>query len=233
MFKKANIFRIKTSNMGTAGRITMESNKSILLRVSLTLALILAVGGVADCKSREDDEDDSAAVVAALLNNSTGLNSNFNGTVKDSLGNTWMKCSYGQTFESKTDQCTGTGGGTTYNAQSMAFCTVEDLCTDTTTLNANSGPAYTACEDLTLAGLTTWRLPDYTELVSLINGQTRDSFLIFFPQTPDDKNFWTRTEPSGGDSDAYSVSFASSTMAQVDTENKVTTSNYVRCIVPK
>lgn len=210
-----------------------RTNSPALRRRLMTLtalALIVALAGL--CKSREDDEDDSAAIAAALINSDSGLTSNFNGTVTDILGNVWMKCSYGQTYESETDQCTGTGGGTTYDAQSLAFCDVENLCTDTNTLYANDGDAYDACENLSFADRTDWRLPDYTELVALVNSQTRTSFLIFFPQTPDDKNFWSRNEPSGGDSDAYSVNFADATIGSVETENKVTTANYVRCVSP-
>lgn len=200
---------------------------SLWILTGLVTCLVLV-----NCKSREDDENGDDALLTALANSEAGTNSNFNGTVTDSLGNVWMKCAYGQVYEADTDQCTGTGGGTTFGAQSFQFCESSNLCTDTTLLQANEGPAFDACDGLSLAGLTDWRLPDYTEMVTLINGQSRDSFLVFFPQTPDDKAFWSRNEANPGDSDAQSVSFAAATMGTVDTENKVTTSNYIRCISP-
>ncbi|MBE7439778.1 MAG: DUF1566 domain-containing protein [Spirochaetales bacterium] len=198
------------------------------MRVMFFSGFILSFGLIVNCASKKEDNGLTAAVALAQAGAYTNA---YNGTVTDVNGNTWMKCTVGQSYNSKQDDCTGTGTPTVYGARSVSYCTIANGCTDAAL--ANSGPAYDECNNLSLAGISGWRLPAQAELVALIGGQTRSSFLYFFPQTPDDKPFWGRDENSAGSESAYTVSFAESTMSQVGTANKVTGKSYVRCIKPK
>ena len=74
---------------------------------------------------------------------------------------TFMKCSQGQTWNSKTNSCDGT-------AIRYEFCPTGDNACDNGTI-LTSGPAYTTCNDLNFAGKTDWRAPTKNELKTLIH----------------------------------------------------------------
>lgn len=158
----------------------------------------------------------------------SSFSDNFNGVVRDANGAYWMKCTFGQAFNSGLNDCSGTGGGTTYGAKSLAFCSVDDLCVGAD-LVANDGPAFSACDTLDLGGFSDWRLPGRFELSGLASTFDRDTFLNVFPQTPDDKYFWSGNQDDGDSSDAFGVSFAESTYSQTASFQKKDSVLYVRC----
>ncbi len=178
------------------------------------------------CKNEE--KKDSSLALAVI----GSFQDNFNGTVTDSSGKMWMKCAYGQVWSDITNTCTGTGGGTTYGAQSVAACDVEGFCYDSTTLTLNSGPAYNACKSVNLGGFTDWRLPTRYELAGLIQSlSNRETMLLVFPNSPDDKFFWTGSINEVDPKLAYSVNTASTDFGKEYTRN-TTTVLYVRCVRP-
>ena len=155
-----------------------------------------------------------------------------NGTVLDlGSGRIWMKCTHGQVWDGTLNTCGGTGGPTSYGASSVAFCTLPGACVDPLTLQSNSGPAFIACNDLTFAGHTDWRLPTQLELLGVATGMVnRDQYQFIFPQTPDDKYFWTGEQSTEKADYALGVSFAEGTFGNVLSFDKVTSELYVRCI---
>lgn len=79
---------------------------------------------------------------------------------------TWMKCTYGNTYDSGGNTCTGT-------ATTGTFCSTQtNACNDGTTLNGSgTSGAYTACNSLNATavyGKTNWRVPTKNELKLLV-----------------------------------------------------------------
>lgn len=177
-------------------------------------------------KDEEEDLDMTALLVLATFRD------NLNGTVTAPTGLIVAKCSYGQVWNGALNNCAGTGSESAYGAQSMAYCSVANSCHDTSTLYATSGPAFTACSSYSVSSVTGWRLPTVAELQGLTTSLNRTSLLVLFPQTPDDKDAWSReTNSSKTDySESYGVSFAQSTFGQKTSYNKVSAPLYVRCV---
>ncbi|MBX7059594.1 MAG: DUF1566 domain-containing protein [Leptospirales bacterium] len=208
-------------------------NMSLKRMATLAAALVLVVAAAASCKSEEDED------WLGLLLSSSGVTDNYNGTVNQVIGTgtfSWMKCTQGQAWNAALNNCAGTGSGTVYGATSLAFCTVitggASYCTTNEGV-ANSGPAYDSCSNLVFAGQSDWRLPTQGELASLAAFSSRSALLYTFPQTPDDKYFWTgsaNTTDTDGTS-AWSISFAENTFGDQLAAEK-DTPRYVRCIRP-
>lgn len=201
-------------------------------RLNVFFILIISVFVYA-CSSKSDSNDDET--LAALLVLSQGFSDNFDGTVSQN-NLMWMKCSQGQTWSGSTNDCTGSGGGTTYNAVSLQFCSTltgsySDCTTsDSTAPTATSGPAFDSCDTLNFANHTDWRLPTKVELELLVANVNRDAFLNLFPQTPDDKIFWSSTgnkDKSDG-SEAAGVNFSESNFGASEFATKDSV-KYLRC----
>ncbi|MBL8021837.1 MAG: DUF1566 domain-containing protein [Leptospirales bacterium] len=191
--------------------------------------LLLGLGVLlVSCKKTEDKESVSYSDLALLAT----FGDQGNGTITAPGGYLVAKCAVGQVWNGGLNNCAGTGSGTTYGAQSVAYCSVANSCADTTTLQATSGPAFVACSNYSVSGITGWRLPSVSELTSLTTSFNRATILLMFPQTPDDKFFWTReTNPNKTDySEAYGVSFAESTFGTMTSYDKVASPLYVRCV---
>lgn len=195
--------------------------------IALGLVLALAVG--TSCKKKDDGTalDWSAQLLASGSFTDLG-----NGSVQAvSTGLIWTKCTIGQSWNGTLNNCTGTGSGTVYGAASKAFCSVdfENGCIDNNTLVASSGPAFDSCAALGNG----YRLPTIFELEAFANTVAdRNTLLIVFPQTPDDKPFWSGSQNTSQTSgkEARVVFFAENTFGQTDSFNKASGVAYVRCV---
>ncbi|MCB1169295.1 MAG: DUF1566 domain-containing protein [Leptospiraceae bacterium] len=197
--------------------------------ISLLTFFLVFLNIAVACQDSGDDEADWSTTITTLAN----FSDNGDGTVTQGTL-VWMKCAQGQVWDGSLNTCTGTGSGTTYGAVSLGYCEQATLdasgtCTDGGTLESNSGPAYSSCNGLTFAGSSNWRLPTKYELDLLAEGFNRETFLYVFPQTPDDKYFWTGTQVEDDTATAYTVSFAKSTFGNVQSTSK-TSPKYVRCV---
>jgi hypothetical protein len=193
--------------------------------VMITIALFIG-----SCQSSDDEEVDWSTAITTL----SSFADNGDGTVTQSGSLIWMKCSQGQVWDSSINACSGTGAGTTYGAFSLAYCESATLdasgtCTNAATLESDSGPAFSSCANLTFAGSSDWRLPTRYELSLLAEGFSRETFLYAFPQTPDDKYFWSGTQDEDDTTLGYSVSFAQITFGNEQTSTK-SSPRYVRCV---
>ena len=219
----------------------MKSFGFMKITALLILAAFLLSSGA--CKKKDDDNTD-AATMSWIANLTVGLGFTDlgNGLIQDINTNlVWMKCSYGQVWNAAFNDCAGIGGFTTYGAKSLAFCeaVLDHSITECTTEDAVnpiaiSGPAFNACAYETTGGLA-WRLPTREEMNAFATVIATKTMLDYvFPQTPDDKFFWTSTakaESEDGE-ESYGVSFAAQTFGQTDLFHKANANLYVRCISP-
>ena len=227
--------RTSIARNATTESSTMKTNSLKILTTTL-LAGMLALGGL-HCSSESDEEEIELLTLSAISNIFTD---NLNGTLTQNTGLVWMKCAQGQVWDAALNTCGGTGGGTTYGAVSLNFCSVltgnYSDCTDANTLApvATSGPAFDSCNNLVFAGASDWRVPTRSELGTMASSMlTRANLLVYFPQTPDDKNFWSSNgnENESDGSEAYSYNFAQNTFAQENIVQKDSV-QYVRCVRP-
>jgi len=124
----------------------------------------------------------------------------------DATGLLWMKCALKNPGTSEPDSTSA--------------------CTD----SHNNAPwlqALSACETLTFAGRTNWRLPSVREIASIfkygITGPTIDS--TYFPNT-DPTDHWSSTTSTSSTTAAYTGDFWSAQLLR-----PVKSSNaYVRCV---
>ncbi len=179
------------------------------------------------CQNPKDSESQLDALSAATVVMS--YQDNGNGTVTGPDGLLWMKCAYGQVWDPAWNSCTGTGAGTTFGARSVQYCQLEGQCTDPVTLLASSGPAFDACNNLTLGGLTGWRLPNRYELGNIGSGMDRPTMLWIFPQTPDDKEFWSASQEENDPALALTMSFSGLNFGKEYGRQK-TDVKYVKCV---
>jgi len=196
------------------------------LAAGLLLALLmLPFAGCSKSKSSSKD-----AISYAMLSILSTFTDNRNGTITSPNGYLIAKCAVGQVWNSSLNNCAGTGSASAYGAQSMAYCLVANSCNDSS-LNANSGPAYTACSNYSVSSVTGWRLPSIVELQSLTGSLNRASILTVFPETPDDKYFWSREADSTSTSysQALGISFAENSFGTKQGFDKVSSALYVRC----
>lgn len=108
-----------------------------------------------------------------------------NGVVQDkNTGLMWMRCAYGQIWDSTNSTCTGTPVQITWQ------------------------DALQASEQETLGGYSDWRLPNVKELATIVEKRCTDPAVnaTLFPATPAD-NFWTSTTVVDSASWAWSVAF--------------------------
>ena len=220
----------------------MNQNKTtgkdfFALGVALALLLSISLGTSCNLLKKKSSDDETLEWFASVFAGSR-FKDNGNGTVTDSdTGRTWMKCAVGQVHTSL-GNCQGTGGGTTFGARSMAFCEFVDGNTITECVNfdplypiATSGPAFAACSAESAGGHTDWRLPTREELTLLAGGLDRATFIVTFPESPDDKYFWSGSGKGSSDgTDAYGVSFAANTWGESYLYHKANSNLYVRCV---
>ncbi len=201
--------------------------------LSSILALLLSLMWVAlpSCSSSSSSSSSETDTLMQLYLLQSRFTDNLNGTITEGTL-TWMKCAQGQAWASVLNNCQGTGAGTTYGATSMNWCQYEGLCFDATTLSANAGPAYDSCNGLSYAGATDWRLPTRYELALLASNITYSGYIAFFPDTPDDKYFWSGTVNTDNTKEAVIVGFGESSFGEVQFGTTNTAVHYVRCVRP-
>lgn len=217
---------------------SQESHSRSRLRLRRCATALLSAAlfiTLAACESQDEEETAELLTLGALSNIFVD---NGNGTLTQNTGLIWMRCAQGQVWDSSLNTCGGTGGGTTFGAVSLNYCSVLTGnfadCTDgnAATPTATSGPAFDSCNTLSFAGADNWRLPTRTELSTMGTSLlTRANMLIFFPETPDDKSFWSGSanENESDGSEAYAINFAQNTYAQENILQKDTV-HYVRCV---
>lgn len=222
--------RAKLSNAIVKGQRKMVRRSLSILLIAMSLVVL-------HCPDPESSEQTVDWFMVPFL--SQLFTDNGNATISDSNTNLmWMKCTYGQVWNASLNNCAGTGTATTYGAESLAFCELLTGfftdCTDDNPIGplAISGPAFNACNALDLGGHTDWRLPTKYEfqLLSLTLDDT--SFSYVFPETPDDKYFWSGSgnEAKTDGSEANGVSFAPGSFGQMLAFNKKDMALYVRCV---
>lgn len=219
------------------------------------LTVLFLAGGLlfaANCSS-DDDELDFASLLVA-----SNFTDNQDGTVSDNnTGLTWMKCSYGQGYNGI--DCAQLGGGTVFNAKSVSYCeqtttSSQIECTNGDLINpiavANDGalnsPAFDACDNTTSAtgnqfdaefststvSRDGWRLPTKEEFAALLEAvSNRETLLSIFPNTPDDKYYWTASGKENSDGDAaYGFGVADANFNTREEFNKADSFLYIRCV---
>ncbi|MBW7857796.1 MAG: DUF1566 domain-containing protein [Leptonema sp. (in: Bacteria)] len=201
----------------------MQKTQNCLFSFLVIAFSLLAI----ECSNPKDKEKklDSGAQLSVILS----FHDNGNGIVTGPDGLLWMKCAIGQVWDSSLNTCTGTGGGTTFGARSMKFCEVAAGCVSPATLVADSGPAFNACNTVTVGGLTGWRLPTKFELANLGSGMDRPTMLMIFPQTPDDKEFWSASQDENDANLARAMSFSGVNFGKEYGRQK-TDVKYVKCV---
>ena len=201
----------------------------------LAVIAFFSVAGVG-CKGNDNDStlDWTTSLLAGF-----GWVDNNDSTITDS--NTrfmWAKCSHGQAWNASLNNCAGTGSGTTNGAKSVQFCEAVSGSSLTECVNSDplypiaaSGPAFNACVAERAGGHSDWRLPNSAELEGLAASKDRETFQFYFPQTPDDKPYWTGDgDPSSEGDRAYGVNFAAANFGLRDTYDKAAVVHYVRCM---
>lgn len=188
------------------------------------LAILLWVPACTNPRDKEKtiDSGTSLYILSQYVNN-------HNGTVTAPDGLVWMRCAYGQVWDAALDACTGTGSGTTYGAKSVAYCSTAGYCSNLTTLLADSGPAWSACDVLDFAGSTAWRMPTVYELANVGKGMDRATFLLIFPNSPDDKYFWSSNQDASDAQLARAMSFGGPDFG-TDYGRTKTEPNYLKCV---
>jgi len=160
---------------------------------------------------------------------------NANGTVYFSGRNiTWAKCSQYNTgtatlYNSGSNNCTG-GSGT---IGTFAYCPAfNDSCNGNVAgQNLDGGgvsPAYSTCNALNsgagFAGRTSWRVPTYAELSSLVTVNVNPAINSTLFPTTTGLEYWSST--SSSTSQAWLVHFGNG----VNTVSIKTTAYRVRCV---
>ena len=148
--------------------------KTTLLAVSLGLTLPLAAQAAQTCT--EDLTETTATTNLTLLSN---------GLAQDkTTGLMWMRCAFGQTWDSTNSTCTGTAVQITWQ------------------------DALQASETATYGGYSDWRLPNVKELATMVEKRCVDPAVnaTVFPATAAD-NFWTSTTVNDEHTWAWSVAF--------------------------
>lgn len=190
----------------------------------LSTSLLIAVLFLAGCQESGEEEQWYAGLAAL-----GGFRDNADGTFTDSTtGLTWPKCVIGQTFNATFANCQGTGGGTVFGAIPYAYCELEEGCTGGN-LEANAGPAFNACANLSYNGITGWRLPTRFELAQLTENFSFSSITYILPDSPDDKPHWTSSQKEDNPAAAYAIRFNESSFGTVIERSK-TSIGYVRCV---
>jgi hypothetical protein len=217
--------------------ISLFTAKKDLLRKThlpaMTAIVFTTIFLLSACTKNSDNTSQQQQLLALTMT-TTYFTDNHNGTVNDGVGKMWAKCAYGQTYDSALNTCTGSGGGTTYNAMSVIWCDLEAGCQEGGTLVASSGPAFTACSDYTAGGYTDWRLPTKEEYTLVTSNIQYDVYAAMFPQTPDDKSFWTGSTNIGDMSykTAIGINISKTTFGEQRSYNKKYGYLYIRCIRP-
>lgn len=124
---------------------------------------------------------------------------NENGTVTDTTtGLMWMKCAYGQTFDTANNTCLGAATALTWQQ------------------------ALQAAHGYQFANLNGWRLPNVKELATITEKScVRPSIdETIFPSTPSD-DFWTSTPSASVQDSAWVVAFFNSSNAKKPKDNFV------------
>jgi hypothetical protein len=184
---------------------------------------------------------------------------NLNGTVNftgkgeyEGINLIWMKCTQGQEWNKKNNDCTGVGKANIQSkngAKKFQFCSQsDDSCIDNEgVLNGNGvSEVHNSCNGLNkisksgFAGIKDWRAPSMEELRVLIDcknkkmpemhrtcgsgNYTQPAINSFFPNTVSSE-YWTAASSTNG-SYAWNINFKSGNTS----DDIMTIRYYVRCV---
>lgn len=147
----------------------------------------------------------------------------------------FMMCSQGQSWDSSGNTCNSTDNAYAGNT----FCNANDSSCDNGTILNGTGTStvYTACDSLSFAGKTNWRVPTKKELKTIIHctdrtmpadsascaASTSPTVNTLFPKTID-SIFWSAS--ASNTTSAWTVNFLTG-IAQTASKSDP---NYLRCV---
>lgn len=167
----------------------------------------------------------------------------------------FAKCTYGQTYNSATNDCTGTGDSTNdYGATTVQLCATNHLdCRGGNKNNPiSSGPAFNACNGMNLDGRS-WRIASQEEMQMIIHctdkrmifsqtlcgagNYTSPSISNLFPNTvwanTSNKQYWTPGHYAGdtNSTSVHTIDFYIGDMNDISSGGYAYTGNaYLRCV---
>lgn len=119
-----------------------------------------------------------------------------NGTISSTRENiTWMKCNFGETWDSGTNTCTG---GWAHHQ----FCVSDTFACETAgVLNGLNSQIYDDCDGLVLGGKSNWRVPTPLELAAVdLWYQAQPAF---FPTLDTGTYYWSNTSQNATQAKPY------------------------------
>ncbi len=193
-------------------------------KICMTVLLISFGTSVMNCGGDGDSDLDvidiflisEVITLRALVtagNGTTGTTVDFtdnkDGTIYHAgLDMTVTRCLFGQTYRVSNDDCKGGGTAFAYGANSsLRFCGADNNSCNggTNTGTLASGTLFDACDQLSLASKTDWRVPTQTEFQNLWNTifGVQPSLALLFNTNSGTSQIWTASGAERLSGNAY------------------------------